>query len=174
MREHTYKLRQFQTYFVLNGLWNGEEGMLAIPMGPPTAPPQKDGWYWLWDGMEDGKGPYTSEAAACRGARYEIDLLLLDKRKHWRIFFQGNHITDIPWQDDENGGLPQWCYNGDFIHIMVDLDFDKVEWVPPVGPAPTWEAKASNFKNNEDLYRVFDQWCREHYGCNAHKKVLTM
>jgi hypothetical protein len=62
------QLSEVEYYFVLNGLWNGEEGMFALPTGAdgPDDEPQKDGWYWITDGMDDGAGPHKSRDAAIR------------------------------------------------------------------------------------------------------------
>lgn len=63
------------TYFVLNGLINGEEGVFAVPAGGGDDPPQADGWYYIVDGMDDGVGPYVSEVAAmANGKTYVASL----------------------------------------------------------------------------------------------------
>lgn len=54
------------TYFVLNGLLNGEEGVRALTCG--FGAQQPDGWYWLNDGEEDGHGPFGSRQLAERAA----------------------------------------------------------------------------------------------------------
>lgn len=48
-------------YFVKNGLWNGEKDTKAITIDGVL---QKDGWYWLGDGMDDGIGPFSSKKSA--------------------------------------------------------------------------------------------------------------
>lgn len=58
-------------FFVLNGLVNGEEGMLATRAGPPDGPLVPDGWYFHFDDEwqdPDGTGPYTSRDEAVRAA----------------------------------------------------------------------------------------------------------
>lgn len=63
----------FVTYFVLNGLQDGEEGMLAIRCGGhPSDPVQKDGWYFLPLGEDDGIGPFKSKEACERAATKAI------------------------------------------------------------------------------------------------------
>lgn len=63
-------------YFVLNGLWNGEEGYPAMTIGADhNDKPQADGWYWLLEGDDDGHGPFLSRDAAVRGfAEAEADI----------------------------------------------------------------------------------------------------
>ena len=55
-----------QTYFVLNGLFNGEDGVFACTTG--VGKQQPDGWYWLMEGMDDGKDPFESREAAQKAA----------------------------------------------------------------------------------------------------------
>lgn len=49
-------------YFVLNGLLNGESGVYAKTCG--IGEQQPDGWYFMFDGMDDGIGPYGSREDA--------------------------------------------------------------------------------------------------------------
>lgn len=49
-------------YFVKNGLFNGEEGTFAVPCGGTK--PQADGWYFMFEDMDDGIGPYPSREVA--------------------------------------------------------------------------------------------------------------
>jgi hypothetical protein len=53
----------YTLYFVLNGLHNGEDGVFAKTAGGDGVQ-QKDGWYWLLDGMDDGQGPFESKEKA--------------------------------------------------------------------------------------------------------------
>lgn len=49
-------------YFVLHKLFNGERGTYATTCGFEEQ--QKDGWYYLPDGHDDGIGPFTSREDA--------------------------------------------------------------------------------------------------------------
>jgi hypothetical protein len=64
------------TYFVKNGLLNGEAGVFAIPAGDGSDPPQQDGWYWLPIDATDGKGPFTTKEEAEAAA---IEVLTRDR-----------------------------------------------------------------------------------------------
>jgi hypothetical protein len=64
---------RYSTYFVLNGLINGEEGMMAIPAGGGDDHPQADGWYFIVDGMDDGAGPYDNQAIAVMEAGHYLE-----------------------------------------------------------------------------------------------------
>ena len=84
--------------------------------------------------------------------------------KEHRIFdFQGKFVTTLPWIDDENEGLPDWYFNGDFMTITVDTVADKVEFVPAMGPAPCWEDQASKYPTNEALFAGFAAWHERTY-----------
>lgn len=66
---------EFCTYFVKNGLLNGETGVHAVPAGGGDDPPQKDGWYYIVDGMDDGVGPYDTQlSAGISGLHYLLSL----------------------------------------------------------------------------------------------------
>lgn len=57
----------YDTYFVLNGLHNGEEGVLAV--APSAELPQPDGWYWIRDNEDDAShGPFKSKDECKRDA----------------------------------------------------------------------------------------------------------
>ena len=169
-----YKLKAYELYFVLNGLWQGEEGYEARTVGGPGKL-QRDGWYWITDGMDDGVGPFLSEAAANRSARGAIDEAIASGR-YWRIFSKGHHVVDIPVNENDprgNGGLPCWYFEGEFVSLEINFRDDTVEWVPAVGPAPTWEVKLSEFKDNTELYRAFNQWAIQTHGMSAHAVVVN-
>lgn len=59
----------FSTYFVLNGLINGESGEHAVPSGKEMPEVQDDGWYFLIESTDvDGRGPHHSRGEACEAA----------------------------------------------------------------------------------------------------------
>lgn len=64
----------YSTYFVLNGLVNGERGVAAILLGgvDPTDV-QSDGWYFLMEGEHDGLGPHRSRDEAVEAAELYIE-----------------------------------------------------------------------------------------------------
>lgn len=81
-----------------------------------------------------------------------------------RIFSPlGEYITDVPWVDNEDGGLPQWFFELNLIAIEVDIEKDTVEWIPAIGPAPCWKDKFSRFSNNAELFKTFEVWAKEMY-----------
>lgn len=57
---------KFTTYYVLNGLLNGERGVSAQRTDGIV---QVDGHYWIGDGEIDGHGPFTSVDDAQDAAR---------------------------------------------------------------------------------------------------------
>lgn len=57
------------TFFVLNGLVDGEEGVTATPAGSGVDPVMADGWYVLADGDPDGKRPFASRDEALRSTK---------------------------------------------------------------------------------------------------------
>lgn len=59
-------------FFVLNGLMNGEEGEMAMTCGVGETMP--DGWYYIFDGMDDGQGPSASRRGAETAAYKYIEL----------------------------------------------------------------------------------------------------
>lgn len=61
-----HKVEEYQTFFVLNGLLNGEEGVEAATAGFGVI--LADGWYYIFDGMDDGAGTYKSQQAAEKAA----------------------------------------------------------------------------------------------------------
>ena len=64
--------KEVEIYFVLNGLWNGEDGMPALTTAEKL---QADGWYYLFDSEADGVGPFRSRGAAVRaGAEAVADI----------------------------------------------------------------------------------------------------
>ena len=69
---------KFSVYFVKDGLFNGEEGVHAIPTGGGDDPPQRDGWYYIVDGMDDGVGPFKSEGIASLAGSFYIEELEKD------------------------------------------------------------------------------------------------
>lgn len=85
---------KYQIYFVLNGLVNGEDGKTAHEAGPLNAliPIQKDGWYWLLDGMVDGKGPFPSRNVAVTAAESEP-----------MVFSFATDGTYRPYKDEDGG-----------------------------------------------------------------------
>ena len=85
-------------------------------------------------------------------------------RKFHHVFsLNGVHIVDIPWQDDDNGGLPEWYFDNNWTHMTVDLTTDKVEWIPAVGPAPYWGTKYSQFATTDQLWDAFFKWNKATY-----------
>lgn len=72
-------------------------------------------------------------------------------------------VKDIPWQDNDNEGLPNWFFEGAFFSFTVDTDHDLVEWIPECGPSPCWEAKFSSFADDEAMLQAWDSWVRATY-----------
>lgn len=60
-----------ETYFVLNGLLDGERGIRALTCGHEEQ--QRDGWYWALEGMDDGEGPYTSREDAMEAGTQDLE-----------------------------------------------------------------------------------------------------
>lgn len=77
--------KAFDTYFVLNGLINGEEGVMAIPAVGGNDLPQADGWYFIVDGMDDGAGPFTRKISAIKNGESYVALLEERSMKHRRV-----------------------------------------------------------------------------------------
>jgi len=104
--------------------------------------------------------------------REVIQDLCKQARKFHHIFNGfGTHMLDLPWADDDNGGLPEWYFTehcnfdnkNDWVSILVDLEKDTVEWIPACGPAPCWEAKYSTFANTDELWASFLKWNKANY-----------
>lgn len=67
----SYPDEGFNVFFVLNGLFNGEEGVKAATIG--LGKRLEDGWYYLLQDQEDGVGPYRSKEEAVRaGEQSEV------------------------------------------------------------------------------------------------------
>lgn len=63
---------EMKTYFVKNGLLNGEDGTYAITsMGIQ----QRDGWYYMLEDMDDGEGPYETKEDAVEAGSIDDDLM---------------------------------------------------------------------------------------------------
>ena len=60
----------YSTYYVKDGLINGEEGVYALTCG--FGYQQADGWYYLPENDDDGYGPYETEQAAKDAAELSI------------------------------------------------------------------------------------------------------
>lgn len=91
---------------------------------------------------------------------------LATEANHFHLVFNccGVFYTAIPWQDDDNGGLPEWFFEGDHnTALEVDLSKNQVEWIPAVGPAPVWRAKFSEFGTTDQLWGTFANWYRQNY-----------
>lgn len=58
------------TYFVRDGLINGVEGRVAAEA--VLGDPQVDGWYYIFDGMDDGAGPYPTQHEAARAGAVSV------------------------------------------------------------------------------------------------------
>ena len=71
MIKKTYKGIEYTLFFVLKGLVDGEEGMLAQRSG--TGEELKDGWYFLTDDNPDGDGPYDFKEEADQYAQMGLD-----------------------------------------------------------------------------------------------------
>jgi hypothetical protein len=88
-----------ETYFVLNRLWNGEEGYATT---------DRDGWYWLIDNGEDsGNGPFLSKDAAVRAFRAS-EFYPFNAAAHEALLAAGykHERVEASWEDDgdaENG-----------------------------------------------------------------------
>ena len=83
---------------------------------------------------------------------------------HHRIFTpMGRFVETVPWIDDDNGGLPDWFFEGNFVSLEVDEETNVVEFVPAVGPAPVWRSDIRRYPTNEELWSVFTKWFRENY-----------
>lgn len=76
---------------------------------------------------------------------------------------EGAFVADVPWQDDDNGGLPEWFFDGEYIAFEVTLATDTVEWVPAVGPAPVWKGKFSEYATNTAMMTAFKAWAAAVY-----------
>ena len=61
------------TYFVKDGLINGDDGVYARTIGFGIL--QRDGWYFLTDDMEDGEGPFPSKKDAEQAGREYLNEL---------------------------------------------------------------------------------------------------
>lgn len=61
------------TFFVKDGLLNGEEGVMATKCGGNDEPTLEDGWYFIRHDEEDGIGPYDTKELAIDGF-YDHDL----------------------------------------------------------------------------------------------------
>jgi hypothetical protein len=66
------KMSKFcDTFFVLNGLLNGEEGVQACTCG--FGHQLKDGWYFQLEGDDDGVGPFLSREETQRAGAEALD-----------------------------------------------------------------------------------------------------
>lgn len=59
-----------ETYFVQNGLLNGEPGVYAVTAGFGVQ--QADGWYYLPEDADDGVGPFATKEAALAAAEDDV------------------------------------------------------------------------------------------------------
>lgn len=91
------------TYYVLNGLVNGERGCVAHRSGGSHEPVQKDGHYYLIEGDADGVGPYDCrEDALDAGLRWftQVWLFPLDPMESPHRKVDGQ--DDVLLGDDAN------------------------------------------------------------------------
>jgi hypothetical protein len=91
------------------------------------------------------------------------DLMNLSKRFHLIYNHHGVFIGEVPWEDDDNHGLPEWFFSMDYNNLEVDLAGDRVSWTPAMGPAPCWEDRFSKYSNTDDLWSGFHSWYRVTY-----------
>jgi hypothetical protein len=92
------------TYFVLNGLFNGERGVEAKTCG--VGHQQDDGWYWLVDDTDDGRGPYPSKEDAFDVAL--ADPVVKDLLVQRNLYYTVNKLSGFrhkPGDWDEVGGV---------------------------------------------------------------------
>lgn len=81
-----------------------------------------------------------------------------------RIFDKADRrVADIAWAADDNNGLPDWFFDGEFYSVEINPVTDIVEWVPGCGPAPCWKETFSSFADDATLTSTLRVWLKENY-----------
>ena len=123
-------------YFVLNGLMNGEDGVHACTTG--VGQQQKDGWYWLIEGMDDGKGPFESREQAKADAEANPEVIRRKEYDNLVCVLMGSggfHVKESDWDQVGNPIAPNvlkklHCYDAADLGIEYSLGRN-LKFLPP-------------------------------------------
>jgi len=83
--------------------------------------------------------------------------------KVWAIFIDtGTFITDVPWVDNDDGGLPEWYFELQNT-VAILIDGNNAEWVPAIGPAPFWKSDIAGSLSRDAMFKMFNEWMKDTY-----------